>query len=125
MDLVNLTLKIQDKEKADVQQLFNIALLYSQNVADEQPTMARVVAMLQHNNNESKVVALKSGKKEQNMDTMRLLIFGKEEQLPTMTEDEAETSILNSQGGSSMQHAEDIELIIVNRLIHLSETRAR
>ncbi|KAG0557513.1 hypothetical protein KC19_11G136600 [Ceratodon purpureus] len=125
MDLVDPIMNLQDDEKADVQRLFNIALLCSQDSAEERPTMARVVAMLQHDT-ESEVVVLNSGKRERQLDSVRLLAFGKGE-LPTVTEteDEAETSTLNPRASRRESVRRDGELITVDGLIQLSEMRAR
>ncbi|KAG0557516.1 hypothetical protein KC19_11G136800 [Ceratodon purpureus] len=123
MDLVDPTMNLQDDEKADVQRLFNIALLCSQDSAEERPTMAKVVAMLQHDS-ESEVVVLNSGKKERQLDSMQLLGFGKEE-LITVTEDEAETSTLNPRASRRESFRRDGQLSTVEGLIQLSEMRPR
>jgi hypothetical protein len=115
MDLVDPTLILQDDEKADVPRVTSIALLCSQDAAEERPTMARVVAMLQHYP-ESEVVVLNSGKK-----CGCLHSAGKE--LTTVTE--TETSALNPRASKRGSVHRGGNLITVAGLIQLSEMRAR
>ncbi|KAG0557801.1 hypothetical protein KC19_11G158300 [Ceratodon purpureus] len=124
MDLVDPTLILRDDEKAEVQRLINIALLCSQDVADQRPTMAKVVAMLQHDT-DSEVVVLNSGKKERQLDSLQLLGLGKEELTTVLETDEAETSAFNPCASRRGSVHRDGDLITVEGLIQLSETRAR
>jgi hypothetical protein len=62
LDLIDPTLILSEDEKIEVQRLIKIALLCSQAEAEQRPTMARVVAMLQHDT-ESEVVVVSSGKR--------------------------------------------------------------
>jgi hypothetical protein len=60
LDLIDPTLILSEDEKIEVQRLIKIALLCSQAEAEQRPTMARVVAMLQHDT-ESEVVVVSCG----------------------------------------------------------------
>ena len=124
MDLVDPTLILRDDEKAEVQRLINIALLCSQDAAEQRPTMARVVAMLQHDT-ESEVVVLNSGKKERQLDSLQALGLGKEELTTVSETDEAETSALNPRASRRGSVRGDGDLITVEGTIQLSEMSGR
>ena len=124
MDLVDPTLILQDDERAEVLRLINIALLCSQDEAEQRPTMARVVAMLQHDT-ESEVVVLASVTKERQLDSLRLLGLGKEELITVSETEEAETSALNPSAARRGLVRRDGDLITVEGLIQLSDMRAR
>ncbi|KAG0557806.1 hypothetical protein KC19_11G158400 [Ceratodon purpureus] len=125
MDLVDPTLVLSEDEKLEVPRLINIALLCSQDAAEQRPTMARVVAMLQHDT-ESEVVVLNSGKKERQLDSLQVLGLGKEELTTVSETDEAETSAFNPRRASrrgSVRGNED--LITFEESIELSEMSGR
>jgi hypothetical protein len=124
-DLVDPTLILQDDERAEVLRLINIALLCSQDAAEQRPTMARVVAMLQHDT-ESEVVVVSSGKKERQLDSLRLLAFGKEELTTVSETEEAETSALNTRASRRGSVSRDGEhLITVEGMLQLREMGPR
>jgi hypothetical protein len=123
MDLVDPTLNLRDEqERTEVQRVINIALLCVQNAAEQRPTMARAVTMLQ-NDRESEVVVLRVGDEEQSLDTVRLLAFGKSG-LATVKE-EGESSFVDSarRGGSSRREGGDLTMSA--SLLRRSEMRAR
>ncbi|KAG0504688.1 hypothetical protein M758_11G071100 [Ceratodon purpureus] len=122
MDLVDPKLNLRDDERLEVQRLINIALLCVQNTAEQRPTMARVVAMLQ-NDSESEVLVLNSGDEEQSLDTVRLLAFGKSG-LATVKED-GESSFMDSARRAESIRREGGDLTISKSLIQRSEIRAR
>ena len=122
MDLVDPKLNLRDDERLEVQRLINIALLCVQSTAEQRPTMARVVAMLQ-NDSESEVLVLNSGDEEQSLDTVRLLAFGKSG-LATVKED-GESSFMDSARRAESIRREGGDLTISKSLIQRSEIRAR
>ena len=123
MKLVDPTMILSEDEKLDVQRLINIALLCSQAAAEQRPIMAKVVAMLQHDR-ESEVVVLTSGKKERQLDSMRLLGMG--EELTSVSEaEEAETKAFNPRASRRGAVRRDVDLTTVESMIQLSEMRAR
>lgn len=124
VDLVDPTLILQDDERAEVLRLINIALLCSQDAAEQRPTMARVVAMLQHDT-ESEVVVVASVSQERQLDSLRLLGLGKEELITVSETEEAETSALNPGTARRGLVRRDGDLITVEGLIQLSDMRAR
>nr|APU94847.1 leucine-rich repeat receptor-like protein kinase [Pohlia nutans] len=126
MDLVDPTLSLQDNEKTEMQRLINIALLCAQNEAEQRPTMAKVVAILQKDT-ESEVVVLTSGKTQPQFDTMRLLAFGNNSELTTVKEEDDEPlSSFNARSpkpaSSSSSSGHDLT---TKSVLKLSEIRAR
>ncbi|KAG0615338.1 hypothetical protein M758_5G033200 [Ceratodon purpureus] len=124
MDLVDPRLILQDEEKVEVQRLINIALLCSQDAAEKRPTMARVVAMLQHDT-ESEVVVLTSGKKERQLNSLQLLSLGKEELTSVSETEEAETSAFNPSSSTRQGSVRRDSDMTVKGMIELSELRGR
>ena len=117
MDLVDSTMILSEDERMEAQRLINIALLCSQDAPEQRPTMARVVAMLQHDT-ESEVVVLSSGRKERQLsDSLRLL--GLSFELTSVSEtEEAETSAINPRASRR-------EPVRRDGMIQLNEMRAR
>ncbi|KAG0597076.1 hypothetical protein M758_UG308300 [Ceratodon purpureus] len=109
MDLVDSTMSLQDEEKQEVQRVINIALLSIQNVAEERPTMERVVSMLQ-GDSESEALVLKPGNEEY-MDTMRLRAdvgMSSTTGLATVNEDlEESASFMNSSRRGASWRSDD------------------
>jgi hypothetical protein len=125
-DLVDPTLILQDDERAEVLRLINIALLCSQDAAEQRPTMARVVAMLQHDTeSEVLVVVASATSQERQLASLRLLGLGKEELITVSETEEAETSALNPSAARRGLVRRDGDLITVEGLIQLSDMRAR
>ncbi|XP_073389851.1 uncharacterized protein [Physcomitrium patens] len=125
MELVDPALILSEGEKVELQRLINIALLCSQSAAEDRPTMARVVTMLQHDT-ESEVMVLTSRKKERQLDSLRLLGLGKEELTAVSETEESEASVLNPRGprrGSVRRDGD--HLITVEGMIQLSDMRPR
>ncbi|KAG0559504.1 hypothetical protein KC19_10G110300 [Ceratodon purpureus] len=126
MDLVDSTMSLQDEEKQEVQRVINIALLCIQNVAEERPTMERVVAMLQ-GDSESETLVLKPGNEEY-LDTMRLRAdvgMSSTTGLATVTEDlEESASFMNlSRRGASGRS--DDGFLFPTATLELSDVRVR
>lgn len=121
MDMVDKTMSLEgDEDELEVQRLINIALLCIQNVAEQRPSMERVVAMLQGDSESEAVAPVKY--EDEYSDSIRLLGVGNYRGLATVREEGESSSSMNS----SRRLADRFEVeLSTGVMLELSEIKVR